>query len=150
MSLQKRASLYSGVGLLFLVGILVFMGIWAVRETTERSLNERVAVAQWVARVVDQTLLTAKDELEHVALMVNLEDEDTISERQALDNLYTFSGTFNHIFLVDSTGKVLNSQPLSVSEEKENLHEVTRPVDHLTYAIFRFDILHDTGLRRNA
>ncbi|MFC2071149.1 GAF domain-containing protein [Chloroflexota bacterium] len=121
MGLQKKASLYGGVGLLFLVGILVFIGVWVVREATERSLNERVAVAQMVARGVDQALLSAMNELERLAVMVNLEDKDTIPEQHVLDNLYTFSGTFSHVFLVDSTGKVLNSQPLPVSEEVENL-----------------------------
>ncbi len=104
MGLQKRASLYSGLGLLFLVSILVFIGLWAVREITERSLNERVAVAQMVARGVDQTLLTAKNELERLTAMVNLEDEDTLPERYMLENLYVFSGTFSHVFLVDFSG----------------------------------------------
>lgn len=121
MGLQKRASLYGGLGLLFLVGILVFIGVWVVREATERSLNERVAVAQMVARGVDQALLTAKNEMERLAVMVNLEDKDAILEQHVLDNLYTFSGTFSHVFLVDITGNVLSSQPLSVSGEVENL-----------------------------
>lgn len=121
MGLQKRASLYSGLGLLFLVGILVFIGVWAVRETTERSLNERVAVARMVARGLDQDLLMAINELERLAVMVDLEDEDTLSEQQVLDNLYTFSGTFSHLFLVDSAGKLLGWQPSSIVEGIEDL-----------------------------
>jgi nitrate/nitrite-specific signal transduction histidine kinase len=121
MGLQQRASLYSGLGLLFLVGILVFIGVWVVRDTTDRSLNERVAVAQMVSRGVDQALQSAQDELATLAALVDLDDGDPAPEQQALTNLLAFSGTLNHIFLMDVSGAVVASNPLPVSPGLQEL-----------------------------
>ncbi len=121
MGLQKRASLYCGACLLFLVGILVFIGVWAVGETTERSLSERVAVVQMVARGIDRALLTAQDKLEKVSQLIDFEDRDTYAELETLDNLYTFSQAFSHIFLIDTGGEVIAVQPLSLSEDAQEL-----------------------------
>jgi len=111
MGLQQKASLYSGVGLLFLVAILAAVGVWVVRETTDRSLNERVAVAQMVARGVDQSLQAARSELVTLAAMVNLADGDLQPARQALSSLFAFSGTLSHVFLTDTSRRILAYEP---------------------------------------
>ena len=112
MGLQKKASLYSGVGLLFLVAILAAIGAWVVRDTTDRSLNERVAFAQMVSRQVDLSLLAAQNELVTLAAMADLTDGESQTERQALANLFIFSGTFSHVFLTDSTGRIVAAESL--------------------------------------
>lgn len=121
MGLQARASLYSGLGLLFLVGILVFIGVWVVRDTTRRSLNERVAVAQMVSRGVDQSLRTAQDDLTTLASMVNLDDGDPAPEQQELASLLTFSGTLSQVFLVDASGSVVAASPMPASPAAQDL-----------------------------
>ena len=110
MGLQQKASLYSGVGLLFLVAILASVGVWVVRDATDRSLNERVAVAQMVSRRVDQSLWAAQNELTTLAAMVDLQDGDIEPERQALASLFMFSGTLSHVFLTDADGRIVAAQ----------------------------------------
>ena len=102
MGLQKRDNLYSGLGLLFVICVLVFIGVQSVRETTEGNLNERVVTAQMIACGVNQTLPIAKNEIEQAAQMIGLEDKNTLPKLCVLDSLYTSSRSFCHVFLVNA------------------------------------------------
>jgi hypothetical protein len=121
MGLQRRVSLYSGLGLLFLLAILVTVGVWVVGDTTERSLNERVAVAEMVSSGVDQALWSAQDKMITLADMVDLEDEDVSPEQQMLASLYTFSDTLSHVYLIDSQGEIIDIQPSELDATVQEL-----------------------------
>ncbi len=121
MELQKRDNLYSGLGLLFAICVLVFIGVWSVREITERNSNERVVMAQMIACSVDQALPIANNEIEQAAQMISLEDKNTLPALRVLDNLYTFSRIICYVPWVNSSPIILHSQPLSVSGRVQNL-----------------------------
>ncbi|MBI4203189.1 MAG: GAF domain-containing protein [Chloroflexi bacterium] len=113
MSLKKKAGLYGGVGLLILVGVLAFLGMRAIDKSTQRSLDERVLIAQTVAQSVDQILSKALDDLEQFAALqaYQLGDRDPAPEIHAVDEFYRWSRTLTPIFLLDREGKVIHTQP---------------------------------------
>lgn len=112
MSLQRKASLYSGLGMLALLSIIAFLGVRAVVESSQRTFQERVIMAQVVAQEVDRALGKARNDLhEFVALeSIDLEDS-TLKNRQALESLYRYSRSFTFLFLLDRNGTVLYSKP---------------------------------------
>ncbi len=113
MNLRQKASLYTGVGLLALVGLLAFLGMKALEESTQRALQERVIMAQMVAGGVDQTLGKARSDLLELASIksINLEDGNPLPERQALQSLFQFSRSFTLLFILDRNGVILFTQP---------------------------------------
>jgi hypothetical protein len=113
MGLQKKAGLYGGAGLLILVGALAFLGVRAVHKSTQRSLDERILIAQTVANSVDQTIAKTVRDLEQFAALhtQSLADSDPNPEARALDDFYRLSRTISPIFLLDRDGKVIHIQP---------------------------------------
>ncbi|MBF8264469.1 MAG: GAF sensor signal transduction histidine kinase [Dehalococcoidia bacterium] len=113
MSLQRKASLYSGLGILALLCILAFLGVRSVVETSQRTFQERVIMAQVVAQEVDRALGKARTDLHEFATLesIDVEDSNPLPERQALESLYRYSRSFTFLFLLDRQGNVLYSKP---------------------------------------
>jgi nitrate/nitrite-specific signal transduction histidine kinase len=113
MSLQQKVSLLGGIGFLVLFGLLGFMGIRALRESTQRTFQERVVIAQMIAQGISQALEEAAGHLERFAALesADLENGDLAAEREAIGSLYRYSRVFSKIFLLNAKGELLFSHP---------------------------------------
>jgi signal transduction histidine kinase/HAMP domain-containing protein len=114
VGLQAKMTLLVVMGLIALVGIFGFLGVGAVRESTDRTLQERVVLAELIAAHMDQALENVEGTLVgtagHEALIrddVSLEAKRA-SLREAYQPLSVFS---RRLFLADASGRLLLIEP---------------------------------------
>lgn len=114
MSLQTKISLFVALGLLALFSLLGFFGVRALGESTQRTLAERLVIAQMAAQSMDQILRQTTSQVERFALSepIDLEDGNLEPEKGTLRSLYYYLGLFtNSVFLLDKRGTVLWTEP---------------------------------------
>jgi len=100
------------VGTIALVGWFLYLGTAALSENIQRTLHERVLLAQTTARHLDYILLEIERTLPDVARALNVSEARAsalATARQRL-GLYAYQ-----IFLLDHNGYVLTSLPASTS-----------------------------------
>ncbi len=110
MGLQTKMTLIVVVGMVALTGIFAYIGIAALNENIQRSLQERVVVAQTAARHIDYTLA----DIEHVLTREAQQDGllDPSRRTRALTEIFlrvNFYGS--HIYMTDHNGRVLAAYP---------------------------------------
>jgi signal transduction histidine kinase/cytochrome b subunit of formate dehydrogenase len=114
-----RRSLHVRVMILVTIGIAAIMAAFsissfmAVNESIDRSLDERRALAQATARHVDYALRQDLKALEEASFGdgFDLSDSDPEPERRALQRIAA-DRTFSLVYLADSRGAVLWTEPL--------------------------------------
>ncbi len=101
------------VGLTALVGFFGFLSVSAAQQTTARTLQERVVLAQLAASHTDYVLGNAQVILESAVTREEFAASSALVERQtALRETIANSGSlFRQVFLVDSTGDVRAAEP---------------------------------------
>ncbi len=89
VGLQKRIMLYVSVGLLVIWAIFGYIGLQAIRQSTNMVFRERLLVAQKVASQIDDVLSHTLRELEETAASpaVNLGDDTLEPEKTVLRQL---------------------------------------------------------------
>ncbi|MDP2948091.1 MAG: GAF domain-containing protein [Chloroflexota bacterium] len=118
MNLQVKIGLFVFAGLLVVFGLLGYLGLHALSQSTDRTLDERLILAETVAQGMDQTLSQSLEQLKKFATAeaVDLEDGDLAPEKEALEELYQYSGPYiANTFLLDREGGVVWIVPQSAT-----------------------------------
>lgn len=113
MSLQQKVTLFVAMGFVLVFGLLGWLGIRAVSDSTNRALAQREAMARIMAVRIDQALGRATSHLDRLAKSdaLNLEDTDWEPEKKALREVHQYSGELASVFLLDAQGRVLWTEP---------------------------------------
>lgn len=112
-SIRKRVFLMVGIGLAFILTLLVFFSIEALQKSADRTLTERLSVARLVAGHIDDHIADTLSLLERAAASkgFDLTDADPAPERRTLRELHR-AGVFScHVFITDRRGVVLLTEP---------------------------------------
>lgn len=110
LGLGAKVALAVGIGTLSMIGLFAYMGTTSLAENTERTLQERVVLAQMTASYIDALLENSESVLTHEAGDEGWEDPSR-SERM-LEQVYHRLNFFaSRVFLVDASGRVLAAQP---------------------------------------
>ncbi|MFH1169686.1 MAG: HAMP domain-containing protein [Chloroflexota bacterium] len=114
-NLGRRILLLVTVSTLLVLANLAISGWLAVRQSTQRVLHERQALAQATGSYLDYVLrqnLRSLDSINYAA-GVDVEDSDLEPEKRALHSLYLASIFDGGVFITDQNGTVLWSEPFS-------------------------------------
>ncbi len=110
LTLGKKITLLTAVGVLLGVGVFSSLGMRAVDKATEAMLQDRLTTARLVADYIDETLGRAINELENTASMIGEQWEDDILKYQidSLETTYSRLSIYtNGIYLVDKEGRIV-------------------------------------------
>ena len=107
LTLGKKITLLTTIGLLLGVGIFSSLGMRAVNKATETMLQDRLTTARLVAGYVDEALGRALSELENTARMVDGGEEENLAApvtALALENIYSRLLIYTHgVYYFDET-----------------------------------------------
>ncbi len=120
LTLGKKITLLTTVGLLLGVGVFSTLGMRAVNRATETMLQERMTTANMMADYVDEALERAFAELKEAAEAIGNEGLGGNLELQieALEDTYSrLSIHTNGTYLLDEEGRIIWSKPKSVEAE---------------------------------
>ncbi|MCL5958294.1 MAG: GAF domain-containing protein, partial [Chloroflexi bacterium] len=113
MSLQQSFTIRVAAAVIVIFAFIAYLAIQAMAQSTDLIYEERVTLAQTVARHVELVVGDAFDQLERMAgsSEVDFADSDLTGEKQLLRTFKMGSGTFSSLTLVDSNGTVLWTEP---------------------------------------
>ncbi len=112
--LRRRMIVLVAIGLTVMLLLFGLIGARAIGESIERTLRERLVMAELTAVHLDQTLAQALYQVELAASSstINLTDNDLAPEKQMLRYTYLRSRIFTEgVFLLDGDGTVLWKEP---------------------------------------
>ncbi len=110
MGLGLKLAFMVVVGLVSLIGLFGYMGTAALNENIERSLDERVVLAQTMARHIDYLLAN----VEHVMVDAARQEalRDPARREQTLQSIYSYLSFYgNQLLFVDADGRVAAAYP---------------------------------------
>ncbi len=114
IGLQAKIIFFVLLGVAVSFGLLSLLGLEAVNESTSRTLQERLIIARMAANQIDQTLTRGITELENQATpqLIPSASNDIGNARYVLRELKATTTLFTYnVFLLDSSGKVLYTEP---------------------------------------
>lgn len=114
MGLSTKLVLSVVAGLLAVLAFLGYLGFQAVRESTDRTMNERLTLAQMVARDIDLYISQRLGQLRQIApeLAPSLQNGRLADIEEALEQLYRYGGPYTQsTFLLDATGQIVYTVP---------------------------------------
>ena len=114
LTLGKKITLLTTVGLLLGVGVFSYLGIRAVNRATDTMLHERLTTASIMADYVDEVLEHAHAELKSTARMVESGGANGNLEAhiEALEESYSSMSIYIHgIYLLNEQGEIVWSKP---------------------------------------
>ena len=114
LTLGKKITLLTILGLLVGVGVFSTIGMRAVNQATETMLQDRLTTARLVADYINESLTRALNEVEKTAAMINIDSPEEAINRQidALEeNSSRLSIHTRSIYLIDPAGRVRWSRP---------------------------------------
>lgn len=111
IGLTTKMAIFLVIGTVSMIGIFAYLGTAALGENTQRTLQERVVLAQMSANFVDALLENTENALTFAAAEEDWYDPLRIDT--ALARAYELRlGSFaSRVFLVDQTGLVLAARP---------------------------------------
>ncbi len=124
LTLGKKITLLTTVGLLLGVGVFSSLGMRAVNQATEAMLQDRLTTARLVADYVDEALGRALTELKNTAQMIEGDGSKSNPEPQieALEDMYSRLSIYTHgIYLLNKEGQVIWSKPEAPGVEGVNI-----------------------------
>lgn len=98
------------IGTLSLVGLFAYLGTTALDENNQRTLQERLALAQSTARHIDYILGSIEDVMLYTAAQFNALDQPRTTEKLA-DASQRLRLYATHVFLLDRTGQLIAAYP---------------------------------------
>ncbi len=118
LSIQSRIIFLVCICVIFMFGILWLSTYLSVRESVERTLNERLILARATATHLEYILKQNLRSLSDIGFAqgVDLEDDNPEPEKQALHTAYYQSIFGEGVFLLDREGKLLLSAPEGMLE----------------------------------
>ena len=114
LTLGKKITLLTTVGLLLGVGVFISLGMRAVNQATETMLQDRLTTARLVADYVDEALGRALTELKSTAQMIESDrtKDELEAQMEALEATYSRLSIYTHsIYLLNERGQVIWSKP---------------------------------------
>lgn len=127
MGIGLKMTLLVIVGLISLISLFDYMGTAALNESIRSSLEERVVVAQTVARHIDYVLANIEHALTDAAQLEGL--DDPAQRENALRGAYSRLKFFGDaVVLVDRDGKVVSAYPPLASPASFTSGEPVREV----------------------
>ena len=114
LTLGKKITLLTTLGLLLGVGVFSSLGMRAVNQATEAMLQDRLTTARLVADYVDEALGRALIELKNTAQMIEGDGSKSNPEPQieALEDTFSRLSIYTHgIYLLNEEGQVIWSKP---------------------------------------
>jgi len=114
LTLGKKITLLTTLGLLFGVGVFSSLGMRAVNQATETMLQDRLTTARLVADYLDEALGRALMELRKTAQLIESDGAaDSLEpEIEALEDTYSRLSIYTHsIYLLNDRGQVIWSKP---------------------------------------
>lgn len=98
------------VGTLSLLGLFAYLGTTALDENNQRTLQERMVLAQTTARHIDYILGSIEDVLTYIAAQATWRDpqrrEENLADAFERLNLYA-----TRVFLLDSSARLISAYP---------------------------------------
>ena len=98
------------IGILSLLGLFAYLGTSALEENNQRTLQERMVLAQTTARHIDYILGTIEDVMLYTAAQFA-----RLDDRQRIENLADVYQRLNmyatRVFLLDATGRLIAAYP---------------------------------------
>lgn len=121
--LQTRIVVLSVLSTLAMLAVFGISSVLAVRESIDRTLNERLVLAQTAADLTDRVLKQNLRYLQDIAMNpdVNVEDEDLEPERRALREAYFHSIFSDGVYILDRHGNLLWMEPARPGATRESL-----------------------------
>ena len=113
LTLWKKITLLTTIGLLLGVGVFSSLGMRAVNQATETMLQDRLTTARLVADYVDEALGRALAELKNTAQMIESDGaKDNLKPPiEALEDTYSRLSIYTHgIYLLNEEGQVIWSK----------------------------------------
>ncbi len=124
VTLRKRITLLTALGLLLGGGVFSFLSMRAVNQATEAMLEDRLTTAHLVADYLDETLGRALTELEEVAQAIEINGVNTNLEvhLEALNEMYHRLSIYTHsIYLINEQGQIMWRKPEVLSVSSDNI-----------------------------
>ncbi|HEX9015761.1 MAG TPA: cache domain-containing protein [Chloroflexota bacterium] len=111
--LQTRIVVLSVASTLVMLAVFGISSVLAVNESIDRTLRERLVLAQTTAELTDRVLKQNLQYLQDIALSsdVNLDDSNMDPERRALRDAYFHSIFSDGVYLVDRSGTIIWMEP---------------------------------------
>ncbi|MDO8751330.1 MAG: cache domain-containing protein [Dehalococcoidia bacterium] len=120
-SLRARLLLFMALGALMSLFILGSLGYMAVRQTLDRSLEQREVLARVTAAHLEGVLeVNLRYLADFGGPAMDIEDTSDIPGREALRNLYFQSLFDDRVFLLDPQGVLLLSEPQELAPGQED------------------------------
>lgn len=114
LTLGKKITLLTTIGLLLGVGVFSSLAIRAVNQATETMLEDRLTTAHLVADYVDEALRLALNELENTAQMIKSDGTKDELEYQieTLEAVYSRLSIYTKgTYLLNEEGEIIWSKP---------------------------------------
>ena len=121
--LQTRIVVLSVLSTLVMLAVFGISSVLALRESTDRTLRERLVLAQTAADLTDRVLKQNLQYLQDIAMNpdLNIQDTDLEPEKRALRDAY-FHTIFNDgVYILDREGTVLWMEPARPDVSRESL-----------------------------
>lgn len=111
--LQTRIVVLSVLSTLVMLVVFGISSVLAVRESIDRTLNERLVLAKTAAELTDHVLNQNLRYLQDVAMNpdIDIHDEDVEPERRAVRDAYFHSIFADGVYILDVNGKVIWREP---------------------------------------
>ncbi len=138
IGLRTKMAVLVVIGIVSLVGLFAYLGTAAQSENTERTLHERVVLAQAAASHVDYVLSAIQNALTDIASDENW--NSPVSADAALQDAYVRLNFFaSHVMLLDAGGRIRAEFPsLSSPDAIENLPAVSAVLNGQSFAVSRY------------
>jgi signal transduction histidine kinase len=116
LGLQRRIMLYVAIGLVILIAGFAFFALRAVNRSSEAILQERLALAQTVARDVDSLIASGLSQMERMASLLFADPlEDLTAHEESMLQAMIVGlggpsgglGTPVHVYLLDRNGAAI-------------------------------------------
>ncbi|MEE9400030.1 MAG: GAF domain-containing protein [Dehalococcoidales bacterium] len=124
LTLGKKITFLTILGLILGIGVFSFLGIRAVNQATEAVLQDRLTTAQLMADYIDEALGRALTELKNTAQSIDSDRSIAYIESQveALKETYSRSSIYTHgIYLLNEQGQIIWSQPMVTGVDNINI-----------------------------
>ncbi len=133
--LGTKAAIWVVIGSAVMLGLFAYLGTAALSENTQRTLQERVVLAQMTATYVDALIDNLQGVLTETAGDANWSNSQ--SANVSLDQVYHRLGSsVSSAFLVDTSGNVLAAQPTaSGAKTFQNIAPVIAALNGTAFAV---------------
>ncbi|MCL5961028.1 MAG: HAMP domain-containing protein, partial [Chloroflexi bacterium] len=114
IGLQKRISVLVALALVIMFAFFTLMGLDAVRQSTQQTMQERLIMTSMATERTDQILRRGLEELEKRANpeLLDLRDGNLEPKKTLLRSLYPDPGIFTYaVFLLDARGRIIWVEP---------------------------------------